>query len=367
MADIVTGIVRKHDKDVLLFDPLNSFDPEAAIRVPAPLARECGLVDGAEVIGPVRRHGGMPELAAAQFVCGLTPDSFKKRTPYKQLDHVPAAGRYVLDLSDEPGMRMIDLLAPLGRGGQCLIVSPPRTGRLILFEQIARAIRKEEPETQIVSLLMDEKPSEASFLRRTAKARIFACYADQSAQEHLTIIDLALSYTRLALECGRDIVLMADSLNQMAHVSQVHESEQHKADFRNGFPALEIPECFFGVARNLESRGSITVITALGMNPDSTEDARLFDAFHESGHSLITLGDGPSPIYPAIDVAKTTSRRDERFYTPDEYAAVLKLRKELASRQPEASIDWLLDLFKRYPTNARLLKYGVLGSASEKR
>jgi transcription termination factor Rho len=366
MADIVTGIVRKHGKAVLLYDPLSPFEPEDSILVPTVLAKECGLVDGAEVTGPVRRHGGMPELAAAQFVCGLTPDSFKKRTPYKQLEHVPASGRYLLDLSDEPGMRVIDLVAPLGRGGQCLIVSPPRTGRLILFEQIARAIRKEEPETQIVALLMDEKPTEASFLRRTAKARIFACYADQPAEEHLTIIDLALSYTRLALECGRDIVLMADSLNQMAHVSQVHESRQHHSDFRNGSPALEIPECFFGVARNLESRGSITVITALSLNSDSSEDRSLYEAFHDSGHSLIVLGGGPSPIYPAIDLSKTESRRDERFYTPDEYAAVLKLRKAISFRPPDAALERLLDLFKRYPTNARLLKYGVMGS-SEKR
>jgi transcription termination factor Rho len=236
-----------------------------------------------------------------------------------------------------------------------------------LFEQIARAIRKEEPETQIVALLMDEKPSEASFLRRTAKARIFACYADQPVEEHLAVIDLALSYARLSLECGRDIVLLADSLNRMAHVSQVHESRQHKADFRNGLPALEIPECFFGVARNLESKGSITVIAALSLDPLSTDDGRLYEAFHESGHSLIGLGDGPSPVYPAIDLAKTASRRDERFYTPDEYAAVLKLRKAIALRPPDIALNWLLDLFKRYPTNARLLKYAVMGSASEKR
>ena len=359
MAEIVTGIVRKHGKAILLTDPLEPFNPAEAIQVPAALARESSLVDGAEVTGPVRRHGA-PELAAVQFVCGLTPDSFKKRTPYKKLEHVPASGRYVLDLSDEPGMRVIDLVAPIGRGGQCLIVSPPRTGRLILFEQIARAIRKEEPETQIVALLMDEKPTEASFLRRTAKARIFACYADQPAGEHLEVIDLALSYTRLALECGNDIVLLADNLNRMAQVSRVHESRKRKTVSGNGSPALEIPECLFGVARNLENRGSITVIAALAFDAGSDEDVHLYEAFHEAGHSLIVLGDGPSAVYPAIDLARTTPRRDERFYTADEYTAVLMLRRALASRPPNEALDWLLNLFKRYPTNARLLKYGVL-------
>ena len=214
MADTVSGILKlgKQGSGVLrdLIKPSSG-----EIAVPARLVREHKLVQGATVTGPARQGKQGLELTAVETIGGLTPAAFAARTPFADLVAVDPCERFHLGVTGDPAMRSVDLIAPIGRGTRGLIVSPPKAGKTMLLEQIARAIRADQPDARIIVLLIDERPEELTYFRRTVAAEVFASSSDQRPQEHIELAELMLAHIRTELECGHDVVLLLDSLTRL--------------------------------------------------------------------------------------------------------------------------------------------------------
>ncbi|MBN1661088.1 MAG: transcription termination factor Rho, partial [Anaerolineae bacterium] len=198
MADRVRGLFRKGGSGAgTLYDPEQ---PRAEIRVPAQLVREHGLVEGAAVMGEARDAKGGVELISVETLCGLPPEGFKNRMPFDSLVPISANERFPLGKSDEPAMRIIDLVAPIGKGTRGLIVSPPKAGKTMLLEQLAQAIRAGDPDVRIVMLLVDERPEEVTFFRRAVDAEVFASSSDRPMREHVGLSELMMAHIRTELE-----------------------------------------------------------------------------------------------------------------------------------------------------------------------
>lgn len=328
------------------------------IQVSARLVREHGLVEGAIVSGPVRRGKRGDELADVVTVCGLTPAAFRDRTPFTKLTAISPNERFRLAAADEVSMRVVDLVAPIGKGTRGLIVAPPKAGKTRLLEEIAHAIHVDDPETRVILLLIDERPEEVTHFRRTMEAEVFASSNDRSTREHLALCELTLAHVRTELECGRNIVLLVDSMTRLVrafNLSGRRASRTMSGGIEAG--ALEVPRRLFGLARNIEHGGSATVIGTVLVETGSAMDDLIFEEFKSTGNSEIVLDRSlaEARLFPAINVQASGTRREEELYSTDEYARLVKLHRWLASGPPKAALNSLLKLMAQVPTNEELL------------
>jgi transcription termination factor Rho len=356
MDETKTGLLRLNRGAGVLVD-LDRLGDE--VSVPARLVRELGLVEGARVTGPVRRGRGGPELAAVDAVCGVSPEAFAARTPFDRLVAIDPQERFPLAATGEPAMRIVDLVAPIGKGTRGLIVSPPKAGKTMLLEQVAQAVRAADPEVRIVVLLIDERPEEVTFFRRGLDAEVFASSADRPQREHVALAELMLAHIRVELECGHDVVVLLDSLTRMTRTFNLQSGRGGGRSLSGGLEAgaLQIPRRFFGVARNVEDGGSVTILATILVDTGSRLDQVVFEEFKGTGNCEILLDRAlaEARIFPAINVRGSGTRKDELLYTPGELARLTKLRRALADRSPRDALLTLLQLVAKYPTNEELL------------
>jgi transcription termination factor Rho len=358
MADIVSGILKlgKQGSGVLR-DLMRPSSGE--IVVPVRLVREHKLVQGATVTGAVRHGRQGLELTAVETIGGLTPAAFAARTPFTDLVAIDPSERFHLGVTGDPAMRSVDLIAPIGRGTRGLIVSPPKAGKTMLLEQIARAIRADKPDARIVVLLIDERPEELTYFRRTVAAEVFASTSDQRTQEHTELAELMLAHIRTELECGHDVVLLLDSLTRLARAFN-RQSTGTGRTLSGGLDAgaTEIPRRFFGLARNIENGGSVTLIATALIDTNSRLDQLIYEEFKGTGNSEIVLDRAlaEARIFPAINLSASSTRKEELLYSPDETRRINQLRKNLASYRPKEAMTALLKLIEKYPTNDELLQ-----------
>lgn len=357
MAEVAAGILRRDRGRAVL---VNAVQPAAGeVVVPAPLLREYALVDGATVAGPVTGGGNGRQLAAVETICGVSPDAYRKRTPFEKLVAIDPTERFDLGAGGDLGMRAVDLLAPIGRGTRGLIVAPPKAGKTTLLEGIARAIRTERPAARIVVLLIDERPEELTYFRRTVAAEVFASSSDQSPAQHTALAELLLAHIRVELECGNDVVVLLDSLTRLARAFNLGSRGSGRS-LSGGMDAaaLAIPRRFFGLARNIEGGGAVTLLATALIDTGSRMDQLIYEEFKSTGNSEIVLDSGlaQEQIFPAIDVHRTGTRKEERLYTEDEMAGIVRLRRALAGYPPRQAMSQLLQLLRQFPTNAGLLE-----------
>ncbi len=257
-------------------------------------------------------------------------------------------------------MRIVDLVAPIGRGTRGLIVSPPKAGKTILLEQLARAIHADAPETRIIVLLIDERPEEVTFFRRAVQAEVFASSNDESVQEHVALAELMLAHIRTELECGRDLVVLVDSLTRMGRTFNLADTRRRSRTLSGGLDAgaLILPRRFFGLARNIEHGGSVTIIASALVDTGSRMDQLIFEEFKGTGNSEIVLNRdlAEARIFPAINLPASSTRRDELLYSPDEIQKINRLRRGLVGRKPVEVMMLLLKVLEKYPTNEELLR-----------
>ncbi len=331
------------------------------VTVPLELMQEHELVVGATVAGPVQDGEGGPELAAVESVCGLTPEAFRERVPYTQLTAIDPHERFNLSAAGDRSMRVVDLVAPIGRGTRGLIVSPPQAGKTMLMEKIAKGIRADTPETRIIVLLIDERPEEVTFFRRTVDAEIFASSNDQSVHEHVALTRLMLAHIRTELECGHDLVVLVDSITRMTRAFNLRGSDRGKGRSLSGgleAGALEIPRRFFGLARNIEDGGSVTILATTLVDTGSRMDQLIFEEFKGTGNSEIILDRSlaQTRIFPAINIAASGTRKEELLYDEHDSRRLSVLRRGWAERRPRQAIISLFKLLKRHPTNEDVLQ-----------
>jgi transcription termination factor Rho len=364
MPDVANGVFKRTGKGGgLLCDPARSFraSPDDVL-VPSRLVREFQLIEGAAVTGPVQKKGRKIELTAVESVCGLTPEAYQARTPFASLTAIDPCERFHLAATGNTSMRIVDLIAPIGKGTRGMIVSPPKAGKTILLEEIANAIRADNPEVRIIVLLIDERPEEVTQFRREVEAEVLASSSDQSIQEHVDLVNLALAHARTELECGRDVVVLVDSLTRMGRAFNHggHGGRGRGRTLSGGLEAgaLEIPRRFFGLARNIENGGSVTIIATALVDTGSRMDQLIFEEFKGTGNSEIVLDRkiAEAYIFPAINLASSSTRKEEHLFSPDESCRISKMRRVLADQKPEQAISTLLKLLEKHATNEELLQ-----------
>lgn len=318
-----------------------------------------GLTSGVAVAGPVQADKQGPRLADVESICGMTPQAFKSRTPFAELPAINPDRRFRLGIGGNPSMRIIDMFAPIGRGTRGLIVAPPKTGKTRLLEELTIAIHADAPDARIVVLLIDERPEEVTHFRRQVPAEVLASSSDQSIDTHVRLANLCMAQVRCELECGHEVVVMVDSITRMGRAFNQHGSGSGRT-MSGGLDsrALEIPRKFFGMARNVENGGSVTVIASALIETGSRMDDMIFEEFKGTGNSEIVLDRAlaDARVFPAINLRSTGTRRDDLLYPAAELNAINKIRRRIIEIPPQQAIEELLKLQERHPTNEELLK-----------
>lgn len=343
-----------------LRDPLRAFAPSPAdILVPGELIRAHALVDGAEITGTAGTTERGLQLASIEQICGLAPEAFTGRTTFENLVAINPTERFRLGDSKVMSMRVVELIAPIGKGTRGLIVAPPKAGKTQLLEEMTHAIHASAPDARIILLLIDERPEEVTHFRRTVPAEVFASSNDQSLSDHTRLAELTMAHVRCELECGRDVVVLIDSLTRMTRAFNLAGRGANRT-MSGGIDAkaFEMPRRFFGLARNIEKGGSVTVIATALVETGSRMDDLIFEEFKATGNSELVLDRSlaEARIFPAINIKASGTRKEELLYEPAEMEKLNLLRRALADRDTKSAMTGLLNLLAKAPSNDELLR-----------
>jgi transcription termination factor Rho len=290
---------------------------------------------------------------------GVTAEVYAKRIPFKSLVAEDPTERIHLEF--EPGetsMRVVDLISPIGKGQRCLIVAPPKAGKTVLLQKMAKAITSNHPEIHLIVLLVDERPEEVTDMRRNVRGEVIASSSDELARNHLQVAEIALERAKRLVECGRDVVVLLDSITRL---SRAYNTEQKGSGrvLSGGIDArtMEKPRRFFGAARKAVSGGSLTVIGTALVDTGSRMDEVIFQEFKGTGNMEILMDRGlfERRIFPAIDISKSGTRKEEKLFTAEEYQKVTLLRRALAPLRPAEAMQLLVGRIEKYPTNKEFL------------
>ena len=277
-------------------------------------------------------------------------DNLRPRYPDKRLNLERKNG----DLS----MRVVDLLSPIGKGQRGLIVSPPKAGKTILMQKVANAIAENHPEVILIVLLIDERPEEVTDMQENVKAEVIASTFDEPADRHVQVADMLIEKSKRLVEHGRDVVILLDSITRLARAHNV--VVPHSGKILSGgvdANALQKPKRFFGAARNIDGGGSLTIIATALIDTGSRMDEVIFEEFKGTGNMELVLDRrlADRRIYPAIDIQRTSTRKEELLMEKGELAKVYLLRNFLADMPPVEALEFLLDRMKRAKTNKEFL------------
>jgi transcription termination factor Rho len=273
-------------------------------------------------------------------------DNLKPRYPDARLRLEEASG----DLS----MRVVDLMAPMGRGQRALIVAPPKAGKTILMQKLANAIADNHPEVYLIVLLIDERPEEVTDMQENVRAEVIASTFDEPADRHVQVADMVIEKAKRLVEHGRDVVILLDSITRLARAHNV--VVPHSGKILSGgvdANALQKPKRFFGAARNIEGGGSLTIIATALVDTGSRMDEVIFEEFKGTGNSELVLDRrlADRRIYPAIDINRSGTRKEELLLDKDELNRVYLLRNFLADMPTVEAMEFLLERMKRTKTN----------------
>ncbi|MHC4477611.1 MAG: transcription termination factor Rho [Planctomycetota bacterium] len=366
MDDTTTGIVKCVNKQQFV---VRSADrsyraASAELTVHPDLVRRLGLTEGAAVTGEIERKKGKRRLVSVESIGGIEPEAFSNRPRFTDLVAIDPHERFDLGSCGQESMRIVDLIAPIGKGTRQLIVSPPKAGKTILLEQIVQAINHFSPETRTIVLLIDERPEEVTHFRRAVEgAEVVASTNDHTANEHVELAELMLAHVQTELECGREVVLLIDSLTRVARAfnsSTRRRGSPRGHTMSGGLEAgiLEVPRRLFGLARNIENGGSVTVIATCLIDTGSRMDQLIFEEFKGTGNSEIVLDRAlaEARIFPAINIPASGTRKEAKLYSADQSHGLTMLRRVLSKYEPRGAVDCLLRLLKKYPANVEFLE-----------
>ena len=366
MADTINGVLKRIGRDQFAIRSVERSFRRGSVEVTVPpnFNRQFGLLEGAGVTALVDNSKNKPKVVTIESLGGVSPQEFRRRPKFSDLVALDPFERFDLGISGNESMRIVDLIAPIGRGTRQLIVSPPKAGKTVLLEQMVQSIRKCSPKSRIIVLLVDERPEEVThFKRSTEGAQIVSSTSDNDADEHCDLCELVLAHVQTELECGRDIVLMIDSLTRMGRAFNNrtrHRGEPRGHTMTGGLEAgvMEIPRRVFGLARKIENGGSATVIATCLVDTGSRMDQLIFEEFKGTGNSEVVL-DRPlaeARVWPAINIPASGTRKEAKLFPPGQIRGITMLRRVLTNYKPRDSVEALLKLLRRYPTNDEFLR-----------
>jgi transcription termination factor Rho len=327
--------------------------------MPPPLIRKFNLRDGVLIEGSLKpgRKGGM-QVGWIETVMGIDPKEWAKTKPFDSGAIIyPEEKLNLVTGPSDISMRVIDLVAPLGKGQRALIVSPPRAGKTVMLKDIAAGISANHDEVELVALLVDERPEEVTDFRRTTEAQVFASSNDRGEDNHVRVSTLALEYSKRLVELGKDVVLLLDSLTRLGRTFNLFVNGSGKT-LSGGLDAeaLKVPRQIFGSARNIEGGGSLTIIATALVETGSRMDDVIFEEFKGTGNSEIVLDRelADKRIFPAVNLRESGTRNEERLLG-DRIQKHHQLFRALNSRSPQQAMQALLKHLRNSPTNVHLL------------
>ncbi|WP_067813134.1 transcription termination factor Rho, short form [Nocardia inohanensis] len=357
----VTGILDIKDNHAVLRVDGYLAGPGDA-HVPTRLVREFGLRRGDTVTGTMgfRKDGvKMAPLVTVDAVNGMAPGKALERARFQDLVPIYPQERLRLETeTHELITRATDLVMPVGKGQRALIVAPPKAGKTSVLQAISHGIAKNHPECQLMLVLVGERPEEVTELARAVPAEIAAATFDQPAHEHIAVAELAIERAKRLVEAGRDVVVLLDSLTRLARAYNLAAAGSGRI-LSGGVDAgaLAPPKKFLGAARNIEGGGSLTIIATALVETGSLADTVIFEEYKGTGNAELKLDRhcADRRIFPAIDIDKSSTRKDELLLTAEEQAATRSLRKTLAGREPQHSLELLLTGLRQTETNQEFL------------
>ena len=261
--------------------------------------------------------------------------------------------------SDQFTTRAMDLISPMGMGQRGLIVAPPGCGKSTMLKHVCQSVSQSYPEIKLYALLIDERPEEVTDFKRSVSAQVHASSSDESYEQHVRVADNLLNIARKEAGEGQDVMVVIDSLTRL---SRVHNAERKSSGrtISGGLDAraLEIPRKLFGAARNIENGGSLTILATILVDTGSQMDQVIFEEFKGTGNMEIVLSRevAQQRIFPALDIAKSSTRREELLLNPKDIQKITMLRRSLTVLKPIEGARKLAQLLSEYPTNEALLK-----------
>ena len=326
---------------------------------PPPLIRRLGLRDGVLLEGTLRpgKKGDM-QVDKCFTIMGVSPEKWARTRDFETGRTIyPQEKLNLVTSPNDFSMRAVDLAAPIGKGQRALIVAPPRTGKTMLLKKIAESITQNHPEVELVGLLVDERPEEVTDFIRSTSATVFASSNDREADNHVRVSTLSLEYAKRQVELGKDVVILLDSLTRLGRNFNLWMDGGGRT-LSGGLDAraLTVPRKIFGSARNIEGRGSLTIIATALIETGSRMDEVIFEEFKGTGNAEIVLDRemANKRIYPAINLRKSGTRNEE-LLLGDMTHQHHKLFRVLNSRPPIDAMQALLRHFQQIPTNEDLL------------
>ncbi len=325
--------------------------------------KKFGLRTGDTVSGQVRppKEGErFFALLKVESVNDETPEKIRERTLFDNLTPLYPNERLRLEVSaGELSMRIMDLLVPIGKGQRGLIVSPPKSGKTILLQKIANSITRNHPEVVLIVLLIDERPEEVTDMERSVNAEVVSSTFDEPPERHVQVSDMVLEKAKRLVEAGKDVVILLDSITRLA---RAHNTVvPHSGKILSGgvdANALHRPKRFFGAARNVEEGGSLTILATALVETGSRMDEVIFEEFKGTGNAEIVLDRKLSDrrIFPAMDINRSGTRKEDLLLTPDELNRVWILRKVLSDYTVVEAMEFLLGKMKGTRSNSEFLK-----------
>lgn len=301
---------------------------------------------------------GKPQVDSIERINNVKPERWMRMIEFSQHTVVNPAEQLKLEgPGNDPAMRIIDLISPIGKGQRGLIVAPPRSGKTMLLQQMAHAISTNYPVVDLIVLLVDERPEEVTDIRRAVKGLVFASSHDDDRQSHTRLAQLALEYAKRRAELGRDVVILLDSLTKLGRAFNLAQSSSGRT-LSGGVDAraLEIPKKLFGAARALENHGTLTIIATALVETNSRMDELIFQEFKGTGNMELVLSRELSNlrIFPAINIPESGTRREELLFGADTHA-YQTLRRSIERKKPVEAMKLLLQAIQKTKTNDRLL------------
>ena len=300
-----------------------------------------------------------PALIYVGEVNGEAPEKAYKRTKFDDLIPIHPNERIHLETkSNEYAMRIIDLMSPIGKGQRGMIVAPPKVGKTTLLKKIANSISTNNPEIELIVLLIDERPEEVTDMRRSIKGDVIYSTFDELPEHHVKVAEMVLERAKRLTEQKKDVVILLDSITRLARAyNLVIPSSGRTLSGGLDPSALHKPKKFFGAARNIENGGSLTILATALIETGSRMDDVIFEEFKGTGNMEVHLDRGLSEkrIFPAIDINKSGTRREELLLTPKELEVVFALRKAMASKSVIEVTEQLIDQMMATKSNEEFL------------
>lgn len=342
----------------------NNFDPGSQdIYVAQAQIKRFNLKTGDTVTGQVRPPKDTEKyygLLRVESVNSASPDQARSRANFDDLVPIYPEERFILE-TDTKNLtaRVIDLIAPIGKGQRAIVVAPPKAGKTTILKSIANSITTNHPEVQLVVLLIDERPEEVTDIRRSVNGEVVSSTFDELPENHMRVADMVLEKAKRLVEAGKDVVVLLDSLTRLSRASNLTVTPSGRT-LQGGLDPAAIyrPKRFFGAARNIEQGGSLTIIATALVETGSRMDDIIFEEFKGTGNSELKLDReiANRRIFPAINVKESSTRKEELLYDEDSLKAVYQLHRVLAGLGTVEATELLIDRLNNSKSNKEFLK-----------